>query len=65
MPTPCSLRSQTYIHKEIYDRIKRFLPVIAPNASICGYISTILSEHLDLHAEQINEIYEKEYVKPF
>ncbi len=44
VPMPSSLRSQTYISKDIYDRIKRFLPVIAPEVSISGYIGNILSD---------------------
>lgn len=64
VPTTSSLRSQTYINKEVYDRIKRFLPVIAPEASISGYISNILAEHLERYAKEINELYEKQFEKP-
>ena len=59
-----SLRSQTYINKEVYDRIRRFLPVIAPEVSISGYISNILAEHLERYAEEINDLYEKQFEKP-
>lgn len=64
VPMPSSLRSQTYINKEVYDRIKRFLPVIAPEVSISGYISNILAEHLERYAKEINELYEKQFEKP-
>ncbi len=64
VPTTSSLRSQTYINKEVYDRIKRFLPVIAPEVSISGYISNILAEHLERYAKEINEIYEQRFEKP-
>lgn len=64
IPTTSSLRSQTYINKEVYDRIKRFLPVIAPEVSISGYIGNILAEHLERYAKEINELYEKQFEKP-
>ncbi len=64
VPTTSSLRSQTYINKEVYDCIKRFLPVIAPEVSISGYISNILAEHLERYAKEINEIYEQRFEKP-
>lgn len=64
VPMPSSLRSQTYISKDIYDRIKRFLPVIAPEVSISGYIGNILSEHLERHAKEINLLYEQRFEKP-
>lgn len=64
VPMTSSLRSQTYINKEVYDRIRRFLPVIAPEVSISGYISNILAEHLERYAKEINELYEKQFEKP-
>lgn len=64
VPMTSSLRSQTYINKEVYDRIKLFLPVIAPEVSISGYISNILAEHLERYAKEINELYEKQFEKP-
>lgn len=64
VPMSSSLRSQTYISKDIYDRIKRFLPIIAPEVSISGYIGNILSEHLEHHAKEINELYEQQFEKP-
>lgn len=64
VPVSSSLRSQTYISKDIYDRIKRFLPVIAPEVSISGYIGNILSEHLERYAKEINDLYERQFEKP-
>ena len=64
VPMTSSLRSQTYINKEVYDRIKRFLPVVASEVSISGYISNILAEHLERYAKEINELYEKQFEKP-
>ena len=64
VPVSSSLRSQTYISKDIYDRIKRFLPIIAPEVSISGYIGNILSEHLERYAKEINDLYERQFEKP-
>lgn len=61
---PASNRSHVYINREVSECIKRFLPVIAPNMSISGYISNILVEHIQQHWEEINELYNKEYYKP-
>ena len=57
-------RSHVYINREVAECIKRFLPVIAPNMSISGYISNILVEHIRQHWEEINELYNNEYYKP-
>lgn len=62
--TANSMRSQTYINKEVYDRIKRFLPVIASEVSISSYISNILVDHMEQYAEEINSLYDKAYAKP-
>ena len=55
---------KNYINREVAECIKRFLPVIAPNMSISGYISNILVEHIRQHWEEINELYNNEYYKP-
>lgn len=62
--TANSMRSQTYINKEVYERIRRFLPVIASEVSISSYISNILVDHLEHYAEEINSLYDKAYAKP-
>ena len=64
VPTTSSLRSQTYINRDIYERIKRFLPLIAPEVSIASYISNILGDHIERHWEEINEMYSRELSKP-
>ena len=58
VPMPSSLRSQTYISKDIYARSN------APEVSISGYIGNILSEHLERHAKEINLLYEQRFEKP-
>lgn len=61
---PSPGRSQTYINRDVYERIKRFLSVVAPNISIASYISNILNEHIERHREEINEMYSQELSKP-
>lgn len=61
---PASIRCQTYINRDIYERIKRFLPVIANDVSISGYVSNILNDHLEKHWSQISELYDEESSKP-
>ena len=61
---PASNRSHVYINREVADCIKRYLPVIAPDMSMSGYISNILVEHIQQHWDEINELYNKEYYKP-
>ncbi len=61
---PSSNRSHVYINREVADCIKRVLPVIAPDMSVSGYISNILVDHLQVHWDEINELYNKEYYKP-
>ena len=62
--TPSPNRSQTYINRDIYERIKRFLPLIAPEISIASYISNILGDHIERHWDEINEMYNQELSKP-
>lgn len=61
---PASIRCQTYINRDIYERIKRFLPVIANDVSISSYVSNILNDHLEKHWSQISELYDEESSKP-
>jgi hypothetical protein len=58
-------RRQTYISSQLYEKIIRFLPVIANGLSITGYIDNILIHHLEQHKEDINELYERKSQKPF
>lgn len=61
---PASIRCQTYINRDIYERIKRFLPVIANDVSISSYVSNILNDHLEKHWSQISELYDEESSRP-
>lgn len=57
--TPAPARVQTYINRESYTRIRRFLTVIAPDVSLASYVNNIISEHLEKHWDEINDIYDQ------
>jgi len=60
---PSRIRFQTYISKQIYDQLKLFLPVIAPETSITSFINNVLTHHLKQHQDDINELYAKNCAK--
>lgn len=57
-------KRQTYISKEVYNKISRFLPVISSEISITGYLDNILIHHLKEYQDEINDLYDKNYKKP-
>ena len=40
-----------YLNRKLYDEIKNYLNVIAPEVSIASYISNIITEHIELNIE--------------
>lgn len=52
------------ISGELYDRIRRFLPVIAPELNLTSYLNNIISDHLDQNWDEITELYNNEINKP-
>lgn len=64
MNTPLSGRIQVYLNRQLYDQIKNFLPVIAPEASIASYISNIIAEHIELNIEEITQLYKERFSPP-
>lgn len=46
--TPMPGRIQVYLNRKLYDEIKNYLNVIAPEVSIASYISNIIAEHIEL-----------------
>ena len=51
--TPMPGRIQVYLNRKLYDEIKNYLHVIAPEVSIASYISNIIAEHIELNIEEI------------
>ncbi|MEG1612383.1 MAG: DUF3408 domain-containing protein [Alistipes sp.] len=39
--------------------MRRFLTVIAPDVSIASYVNNIISEHLEKHWDEINDMYDQ------
>lgn len=64
MNTPLSDRIQVYLNRQLYDQIKNFLPVIAPETSIASYISNIIAEHIELNIEEITQLYKERFSPP-
>ena len=64
MNTPLSGRLQVYLNRQLYDQIKNFLPVIAPETSIASYISNIIAEHIELNIEEITQLYKERFSPP-
>lgn len=51
-------RESVYISHTIHEKIVRLIRVLEDsNITIGGYIDLVLSEHLEQHREEINEIY--------
>ena len=63
MISPMSGRVQVYLNRQLYEQIKNFLPVIAPETSIASYLSNIIAEHIELNIEEITQLY-KERLSP-
>lgn len=58
---PVSYRIQVYVNRRLYEHIKHYLPVIAPDVSISSYISNIVAEHVELHVDEINKMYKDRF----
>ncbi len=56
-------KNQIYISKDIYDRMKRLVPLIAPDLSCSTYISNILVEHLEEYKPILRVISETNFKK--
>ena len=49
---------------KLYDEIKNYLNVIAPEVSIASYISNIIAEHIELNIEEITRMYKDRFSPP-
>ena len=57
-------RIQVYLNRKLYDEIKNYLNVIAPEVSIASYISNIIAEHIELNIEEITRMYKDRFSPP-
>ncbi len=62
--TPMPGRIQVYVNRQLYDEIKNYLNVIAPEVSISSYISNIIAEHIELNIEEIAQMYKNRFSPP-
>ena len=54
-------RQCVYISLEIHTKISRIVNVITDKeVTVGGYIDTVLAQHLELHKDEINELYKKQ-----
>jgi len=56
---PLSKRARVEIEQENLDLIKQLLLVIEPKASMCGYINSIVKEHLEKCKPEIIKLYKE------
>ena len=50
-------RSHVYIDRENLDMIRSLLPIIDPKATISGFVSNIVADHLDRYKPEIVKMY--------
>jgi hypothetical protein len=54
-------RQCVYISREVHTKISKIVNVIADKeVTVGGYIDTVLAQHLELHKDEINELYKKQ-----
>lgn len=58
---PMPGRIQVYLNRELYNEVKNYLNVIAPEVSIASYISNIIAEHIELNIEEITQMYKDRF----
>ena len=56
-------RSRVYIEKENLELIRSLLPIIDPKATISGFVSNIVADHLDRYKPEIIKMYNDERTK--
>jgi len=61
---PVANRIQVYMDRDSHTHIKRFLAVVAPDASMSGYVSKIIDEHLKKYGSEMSELYTQCITKP-
>lgn len=57
-------RVSANISRELFERIRKFLPVIAPDITLTSYLNNIVSEHMESHLNEITKPYHSEFEKP-
>lgn len=58
-------RVSAYINRDVHEKFKRLLSIIAPEITISSFINNILNQHLEQYRHEISEMYKNEFDKPF
>ena len=58
-------RVSAYINRDVHEKFKRLLSIIAPEITISSFINNILNQHLEQYRDEISEMYKNEFDKPF
>ena len=58
---PLSKRARVDIEQENLDLIRQLLFIIEPKASICGYINSIVKDHLEKCKPEIRKLYNEKH----
>lgn len=58
-------RVSTYVNRDTHEKIKRFLSNAAPDISAVSYINNILVHHLEQYEDEMSDLYDRNYRKPF
>ena len=57
-------RQQTYIGRDNYQFLRRFLSLVAPEVSISRFIDNLLALHLGQYREEIDRLYNEAITNP-
>jgi hypothetical protein len=57
-------RVSANISRELFNRIRKYLPVVAPDVTLTSYLNNIISEHIENHRDEIDKLYKREIEKP-
>lgn len=49
-------RVSANISRDLFNRIKQYLSLVAPDITLTSYLNNIIAEHLDTHWDQIGEL---------
>lgn len=57
------VRVSTHVNRDLHEKMKRMLSVVAPDVTLVSYINNILRHHLEEYQDNLNEMYRKEIEK--
>ena len=57
------IRISVNINRDLFYRIRTYLPVIAPELAMSSYLNNIITEHIETHLDEINKLYNSNFKK--